>query len=80
MSNIEKLNAIFKEVFSVEEGSLNSDFVNTDVEQWDSIHHLSLTAAVEEQFEILLDPEDVIEMVSYDKCKEILSGKYDITF
>ena len=80
MSNTEKLNSIFKDVFNVDENSLNADFVNTNVEDWDSIHHLSLTGGIEEQFDILLDPEDVIEMISYDMCKEILTDKYDVTF
>ena len=80
MNNIEKLNGIFTDVFSVDASVLNSDFINTNVETWDSIHHLSLTAAIEEAFDLLLDTEDVIEMTSYDKCKEILSDKYGISF
>lgn len=77
MNNLEKLNNIFCEVFSVEESALNGDFNNTTVEGWDSIHQLSLTTAIEDVFDIMLDAEDILEFTSYDKAKSILA-KYDI--
>lgn len=77
MSNIEKLNNIFCEVFSVEVSSLDGDFNNTTVEGWDSVHQLSLTSAVEDEFDIMLDAEDILEFNSYENAKNILA-KYDI--
>ncbi len=77
MSNLEKLNNIFCEVFSVEASSLGSDFNNTTVEGWDSVHQLSLTTAIEDEFDIMLDAEDILEFTSYDNAKIILA-KYDI--
>ena len=43
MTNLEKLNNIFAEVFSVEVSALGADFDNKSVENWDSVHQLSLT-------------------------------------
>lgn len=77
MTNIEKLNHIFCEVFSVEESALNSEFNNCSVEGWDSVHQLSLTSSVEDEFDIMLDAEDILEFTSYDKAKAILA-KYEI--
>ena len=77
MTNIEKLNRIFCEVFSVEEAALNSEFDNKSVEGWDSVHQLSLTSSVEDEFDIMLDVEDIIEFTSYDNAKVILA-KYEI--
>ena len=77
MTNLEKLNAIFCEVFSVEETALNSEFDNKSIDGWDSVRQLSLTSAVEDEFDIMLDPEDILEFTSYDKAKAILS-KYEI--
>ena len=77
MSNLEKLNNIFCEVFSVEASSLDADFDNTSVEGWDSVHQLSLTSAVEDEFDIMLDAEDILEFSSYENAKKILA-KYDI--
>ncbi len=77
MTNIEKLNHIFCEVFSVEETELNSEFDNKSVEGWDSVRQLSLTSSVEDEFDIMLDPEDILEFISYNNAKTILA-KYDI--
>ena len=77
MTNLEKLNKIFCEVFSVEESALNNDFDNKSVDGWDSVHHLSLTSSVEDEFDIMLDAEDILEFTSYESAKKILA-KYEI--
>lgn len=77
MTNLEKLNNIFCEVFSVEAAVLGAEFDNKNVDGWDSVRQLSLTTAVEDAFDIMLDPEDILEFTSYDNAKTIL-GKYEI--
>lgn len=77
MTNLEKLNDIFCEVFSVEASALGADFDNKNIEGWDSVRQLSLTSAVEDAFDIMLDPEDILEFTSYDNAKAIIE-KYDI--
>ena len=77
MTNLEKLNKIFCEVFSVEESALNSEFNKSNVDGWDSVHQLSLTSSVEDEFDILLDAEDILEFTSYENAKQILA-KYEI--
>ena len=80
MTNLEKLNQIFCEVYSVEESALNEEFVNTNVDTWDSIHQLSMVAAIEEAFDLMMDAEDIMEMTSYENVKKLLTSKYDIAF
>ena len=80
MTNLEKLNQIFCEVYSVEESALNESFVNTNVETWDSIHQLSMVAAIEEAFDLMMDAEDILEMTSYENVKQLLTYKYEISF
>lgn len=77
MTNLEKLNAIFCEVFSVEESALNSEFDKNSVEVWDSVRQLSLTSSVEDEFDIMLDAEDILEFTSYENAKKVLV-KYEI--
>ena len=77
MTNIEKLNHIFCEVFSVDKTALNSEFDNKSVDGWDSVHQLSLTSSVEDEYDIMLDAEDILEFTSYDNAKAILA-KYEI--
>jgi len=40
---------------------------------------MALVAALEEQFGIMLDTDDIIDMSSVAKAKE-LWGKYDVSF
>lgn len=77
MTNLEKLNNIFCEVFSVDASALNAEFNKDNVDGWDSIHQLSLTSGVEDEFDIMLDGEDILGFTSYNKAKEILK-KYEV--
>ena len=77
MTNLEKLNSIFCEVFSVEKSALNNEFNKCNVEGWDSVRQLSLTSSVEDEFDIMLDAEDILEFTSYDNAKVVLA-KYEI--
>ena len=77
MTNIEKLNKIFCEVFSADEAALNENFDNCNVEGWDSVRQLSLTTAVEDEYDIMLDAEDILEFTSYENAKKVLA-KYEI--
>lgn len=77
MTNLEKLNNIFCEVFSVDSSVLNDTFNKDNIDGWDSVHQLSLTSAIEDEFDIMLDAEDILDFTSYDKAKIILA-KYEI--
>lgn len=78
MSNLEKLNKIFCEVFSVEASALGTEFDSNSVDNWDSVHQLSLTNAVEDEFDIMLDAEDILAFSSYENAKAILK-KYEVS-
>ena len=79
MTNLEKYNQIFAEVFSVDVTQLGPNFDSQNVDGWDSVRQLSLTTAVEDAFDIMLDAEDIIDFNSYENGKAILA-KYEIAF
>lgn len=72
MTNLEKYNRIFMDVFQVAEESLNAQFSKDNVDGWDSVKQLSLTSAIEDEFDLLLDPEDILGFSSYEMGKNIL--------
>ena len=78
MDNIERYNEAFVQVFGAQAGDLNDNYGKETVEEWDSVHQLSLVAELEEVFDIMFDPEDIMELTSYANGKEILA-KYDVT-
>lgn len=47
------------------------------VESWDSVGHMSLVAAIEDAFDIMMDTDDIVDLSSFAKGIEILK-KYDI--
>lgn len=75
--NLEKYNAIFKEIFSVSDTELNADFVADNVERWDSVNHIQLITQIEDEFGIELEMDDMTDFISYEGGIEILK-KYGI--
>lgn len=75
MTNLEKYNQIFTEVFGVDSAVLNNDFNKETVDQWDSVHQLNIVSLAEETFDIMLDPEDIMGLTSYKAGKEILKNQ-----
>ncbi|MBB5322543.1 acyl carrier protein [Marinobacter oulmenensis] len=49
------------------------------IPQWDSIAHMTLVAELESRFDVMMDTDDIIDMSSVAKAREIL-GKYGVTF
>ena len=47
------------------------------IDEWDSIGHMTLISELEEKFSISIDTDDVIDFSSFVKGKEILS-KYKV--
>ena len=77
MENLEKYNNAFVDVFGAKAEELNDSYGKDTVEEWDSVHQLSLVAELEEAFDIMFDPEDIMELTSYKSGKDLLK-KYDI--
>ena len=77
MENLEKYNNAFVQVFGAKVEELNDNYGKETVGEWDSVHQLSLISEMEEAFDIMFDPEDIMEMTSYAKGKELLA-KYEV--
>ena len=69
----EKLRQIFATSLSVKIEEIRDDLKYATIPQWDSIAHMALVAAIEEGFGIMIDAEDVIDMNSFAKAKEIVT-------
>lgn len=80
MTNLEKYNKAFIETFEITEEQL-SGLKYQDITAWDSVGHMSLIAALEDAFDIMIDTDDIIDFSSYEKGKEILSkSEYGVKF
>ena len=77
MTNLERYNKIFMDVLGTDETALNENFTFKDVPQWDSVAHLSLISELEEAFDVMFEPDDILHYGSYENGKKILE-KYGI--
>ena len=77
MTNKEKYDQVFIDSFSITADQLNESLVYQSVQQWDSIGHMGMVAALEEAFDIMMETDDIIDFGSYNKGVELLS-KYNV--
>jgi acyl carrier protein len=75
MSNFQKLQQILAAVFEVDEKSINANTSPDTIEAWDSLKHLNLVLALEEEFQINFDEDQVVEILSFELIVEVLKEK-----
>lgn len=80
MTNLDKYNEAFINTFEITKDQL-AGLKYQDITAWDSVGHMSLIAALEEMFDIMMDTDDIIDLSSYEKGKEILAkDDYGVEF
>jgi acyl carrier protein len=80
MTNLEKYKNVFIESLSLKSETFSEEIKYNDVAEWDSIGHMTLMSALEEEFKITLETDDIIDFSSYKKGIELLNSKYKIIF
>ena len=78
MSNLNKYNSAFIETFSRSDDKKLRNLKYNEIDEWDSIGHMTLIAALEESFKISFETDDIVDFSSYLKGKEILQ-KYKVS-
>ncbi|WP_041361669.1 acyl carrier protein [Nautilia profundicola] len=69
----ERLKKVFAESLGIEEKKVTDDLKYNTIDEWDSVAHMTLVAAIEDEFDIMLDTDDIIDMSSFAKAKEIVA-------
>ena len=76
MNNYEKYVNAFVENFDIDK-NVAENLEYQAVIQWDSIGHMNLIATLEDEFDIMMEMDDIIDFSSFKKGIEILK-KYDV--
>jgi acyl carrier protein len=76
-NNKEKYIKAFTESLEIKNEIVNESLEYNSVPEWDSIGHMSLISALEEEFEISIETDDIIDFSSFNQGKVILK-KYKI--
>ena len=72
------LEDIFSETLGIDKQRVVDGLEYNSIKEWDSVAHMALIAALEESYDIMLETEDVIDMSSVRRAREILA-KYSVT-
>ena len=59
-------------VFQINPEELSDASSRNTIEQWDSMGHLALITALEEQFQVSISITDAMEMANIRKIKDVL--------
>lgn len=68
----ERLNKVFQDVFDDEEIVVCDTTTSDDIEDWDSLEHINLVAAVEQEFGIKFTMGQVVTMKNVGEMVNII--------
>lgn len=68
----ERYDKVFIEALAVAPAEMNGELTYNSVPAWDSVGHMTLMAALETEFDIMMETDDIIAFSSYPKGMEIL--------
>lgn len=68
----ERLNEVFRDVFDDEEIVVTDTTTSADIEDWDSLEHINLVSAVEQEFGIKFTMGQVVTMKDVGEMVDII--------
>jgi len=69
---LEKVNEVFRDVFDDESLVILETTTAADIEDWDSLTHITLVSEIEETFDIHFSMKDVLGMKNVGEMIDIL--------
>lgn len=66
---------VFKQCLALDDSVAKTDLRYQETANWDSIGHMTIIAGLEDEFDCMLDTDDILDMSSFKKAVEIM-GKY----
>ena len=68
----ERVYKIISQVFNVPIENINDESSSDDIETWDSLKHMNMVLALEEEFNVQFGEEQILEMLNVGLIIEIL--------
>ncbi len=68
----EKLNNVFRDVFDDDTITVSDNTTASDIDGWDSLMHITLISAVEDEFDIKFDMKSVVAMKNVGDMADII--------
>ena len=70
----DKLETLFKNTFNINDEDISKATQN-NLKNWDSVNHMNLILAIEKEFDITLDNNDVIKLSNFRTCFQLIKNK-----
>jgi acyl carrier protein len=70
----EQLKEVFAEALDLEIDEIEEGSSQDNLEDWDSLGHLNLISEIEKTFKVKITMDEVMEMTTYAKVKEIVNN------
>jgi acyl carrier protein len=67
-----RIKKVMSKVFGLDINSITDDASPDTIEQWDSLRHMNLILAIEEEFNIELTEEQAVEILNYKLIESVL--------
>ena len=77
--NTLKLKQVLARVFNIDPEIITEQASPDNIENWDSLRHMNLVLALEEEFNVEFTDDQVVEILSYQLIKLVLQ-EHGITF
>ena len=74
MSNKEKYKETFIKSLAIDNKKFDENLKYSEIQEWDSIGHMTLISGLEENFAITMETDDIIDFSSYKKGIKILKN------
>lgn len=71
----ERLNEVFRDVFDDDSITVNEDTTANDIEDWDSLNHITLIDAVESEFNVRFTMGEVSGMKNVGEMAQIIKER-----
>jgi acyl carrier protein len=70
-----RIKKVMSAVFEIPVEQINNESSPDNIELWDSLRHMQLVVALEEEFNIRFEDEEISEMLNYQLIHHIVSNK-----
>ena len=71
----DRLNEVFQDVFDDDSITVNNRTTAADIEDWDSLSHITLVSAVEDEFRMKFSMKEVVEMKNVGEMVAIIAAR-----
>ena len=71
----EQIKKVMSAVFGLDQSQIKENASTDSIENWDSLQHINLIMALEEEFDLEFDSDDITKMISFNEIHAVIKNK-----